>query len=212
MALRLPSLDQLIVAFDQGLRTVFAPARPWTAVPGEELPGGELTETERQLSASLMRVNHTGEVCAQALYQGQALTARDSGARAALERAAREETDHLAWTERRLEELGGRKSLLNPAWYAGSFALGALAGLAGERWNLGFLAETEHQVVAHLSGHLQRLPESDRKSRAIVQAMREDEARHATQAIGHGGARLPEPAKAAMRLSSKVMTGTAFWL
>lgn len=209
---RLPSLDQLIVAFDQGLRTVFAPARSSRAIPGEDLPGADLTESERQLSASLMRVNHTGEVCAQALYQGQALTARDSRARAALETAAREETEHLAWTERRLEELGGRKSLLNPAWYAGSFALGALAGLAGDRWSLGFLAETERQVVAHLSGHLQRLPENDRKSRAVVESMREDEARHATSAISHGGAPLPEPARAAMRVSSKVMTETAFWI
>jgi len=212
MRLRPPSLDQVIVAFDQGLRTVFAPARSSRAIPGDELPSGDLTESERQLSAALMRVNHTGEVCAQALYQGQALTARDSSARAALETAAREETEHLAWTERRLEELGGRKSLLNPAWYAGSFALGALAGLAGDRWNLGFLAETERQVVAHLSGHLQRLPENDRKSRAVVERMREDEARHATSATGHGGAPLPEPAKAAMRISSKVMTGTAYWI
>lgn len=212
MGPRLPSLDELIAAFDQGLRTVFAPARSSRPIPGEELPGGELTESERQLSGSLMRVNHTGEVCAQALYQGQALTARDSRARKALENAAREETEHLAWTERRLEELGGRKSLLNPAWYAGSFALGALAGLAGDRWNLGFLAETERQVVAHLSGHLQRLPESDRKSRAVVERMRADEARHATSAMGYGGEQLPEPAKAAMRVSSKVMTGTAFWI
>jgi 3-demethoxyubiquinol 3-hydroxylase len=212
MGPRLPSLDELIAAFDQGLRTVFAPARSSRPIPGEDLPGGELTQSERQLSASLMRVNHTGEVCAQALYQGQALTARDSRAREALENAASEETEHLAWTERRLEELGGRKSLLNPAWYAGSFALGALAGLAGDRWNLGFLAETERQVVAHLSGHLQRLPENDRKSRAVVESMRADEARHATSAMGHGGAQLPEPAKAAMRVSSKVMTGTAFWI
>jgi ubiquinone biosynthesis monooxygenase Coq7 len=212
MGPRLPSLDELIAAFDQGLRTVFAPARSSRPVPGEDLPGGELTESERQLSASLMRVNHTGEVCAQALYQGQALTARDSRAREALENAAREETEHLAWTERRLEELGGRKSLLNPAWYAGSFALGALAGLAGDRWNLGFLAETERQVVAHLSGHLQRLPENDHKSRAVVERMRADEARHATSAMGHGGAQLPETAKAAMRVSSKAMTGTAFWI
>lgn len=209
---RPPTLDQLIVAFDQGLRTVFAPARSSRAVPGDDLPGGELSEAERQLSASLMRVNHTGEVCAQALYQGQALTAVNSRAREALETAAREETEHLAWTERRLEELGGRKSLLNPAWYTGSFVLGALAGLAGDRWNLGFLAETERQVVAHLSGHLQRLPENDHRSRAVVESMREDEARHATSAIGHGGEQLPEPAKAAMRLSSKVMTGTAFWI
>ena len=208
----LPSLDELIVAFDRGLRTVFAPAQSLRATPGENLPEAELTDEQRRLSASLMRVNHTGEICAQALYQGQALTARDTRAKAALEQAAREETEHLAWTERRIEELGGRKSLLNPAWYAGSFALGAAAGLVGDRWNLGFLAETERQVVAHLEGHLQRLPAQDSKSRAIVETMKEDEARHATSAIKHGAAELPSPAKAAMRLSSKVMTETAFWI
>ena len=205
----MPRLDDLIVAFDKGLRTVFAPARSQRAVPGGDLPEAEMTEERRRLSASLMRVNHTGEICAQALYQGQALTARDSRARVALEQAAREETEHLAWTERRIEELGGRKSLLNPAFYAGSFAIGALAGLAGDRWNLGFLAETERQVVAHLQGHLQRLPEEDGRSRAIVEQMKEDEARHATTAMGHGGADLPAPAKQAMRLTSRVMTTTS---
>ncbi len=208
----LPSLDELIVAFDQGLRTIFAPAQSLRATPGQGLPESDLTDEQRRLAASLMRVNHTGEICAQALYQGQALTARDSLAKTALEEAAREETEHLAWTERRIAELGGRKSLLNPLWYAGSFAFGALAGFAGDRWNLGFLAETERQVVAHLESHLQRLPAEDSKSRAIVESMREDEARHATSAVGHGAAELPEPAKAAMRLSSKVMTETAFWI
>src|SRR5512134_2943216 len=135
-----------------------------------------------------MRVNHTGEICAQALYQGQALTARDSRARAALEQAAQEETEHLAWTERRIEELGGRKSVLNPLWYAGSFVMGAAAGLIGDRWNLGFLAETERQVVAHLQGHLGRLPPGDQKSRVIVEQMKDDEARHATSAIRYGAA------------------------
>ena len=202
----LPRLDELIVAFDKGLRTVFAPAQSVRATPGEGLPEAEMSEEQRGLSASLMRVNHTGEICAQALYQGQALTARDPASREALEQAAREETEHLAWTERRIEALGGRKSLLNPVFYAGSFAIGALAGLAGDRWNLGFLAETERQVVAHLDGHLKRLPEEDHKSRAIVESMRADEARHATSAIGHGAAELPEPAKAVMRLTSKVMT------
>lgn len=209
---RLPSLDELIVAFDKGLRTVFAPAQSLRPTPGRDLHEADMTDEQRRLSASLMRVNHTGEICAQALYQGQALTARNPRAKAALEQAALEETEHLAWTEGRIEELGGRKSLLNPAWYAGSFMLGAAAGLAGDRWNLGFLAETERQVVAHLEGHLQRLPEQDSKSRAIVESMVEDEARHATSATGHGGANLPEPAKAAMRFSSRVMTETAFWL
>jgi ubiquinone biosynthesis monooxygenase Coq7 len=205
----LPRLDDLIVAFDRGLRTVFAPAQSQRATPGEDLPESEMTEEKRRLSAALMRVNHTGEVCAQALYQGQALTARDGSSRAALEQAAREETEHLAWTERRIEELGGRKSLLNPLFYAGSFAIGALAGAAGDRWNLGFLAETERQVVEHLEGHLRRLPEEDRRSRAIVESMRSDEARHATSAIGHGGGELPAPAKALMRFTSKVMTSTS---
>jgi ubiquinone biosynthesis monooxygenase Coq7 len=205
----LPRLDELIVAFDRGLRTVFAPAHSLRETPGDDLPEAAMTEEQRRLSASLMRVNHAGEVCAQALYQGQALTARDPSSRAALEQAAREETEHLAWTERRIEELGGRKSLLNPAWYAGSFAIGALAGLAGERWNLGFLAETERQVVAHLDGHLKRLPGEDRKSRAVLESMRTDEARHATSAVGHGAAELPAPAKAVMRLTSKVMTTTS---
>jgi len=208
----MPTLDELIIAFDKGLRTVFAPAQSLRATPGRDLSEAGMTEEQRRFSASLMRVNHAGEICAQALYQGQALTARNPRAKAALEQAAREETEHLAWTEGRIEELGGRKSLLNPVWYAGSFALGALAGLAGDRWNLGFLAETERQVVTHLERHLGRLPEEDGRSRAIVEKMKEDEARHATSAVAHGAAELPEPAKAAMRLSSKVMTETAFWI
>ena len=159
-----------------------------------------------------MRVNHVGEVCAQALYQGQALTARSSTAQAALQHAADEETEHLAWTERRIEELGGRRSLLNPLWYAGSFAIGAAAGLLGDRWNLGFLAETERQVVEHLDGHLRQLPPEDEKSRAVIEEMRLDEARHATTALQHGGEPLPAPARAAMRLASKVMTKTAYWI
>ena len=208
----MPTIDELIIAFDKGLRTVFAPAQSLRATPGRDLSEADMTEERRRFSAALMRVNHSGEICAQALYQGQALTARNPRAQAALEQAAREETEHLAWTEGRIEELGGRKSLLNPVWYAGAFALGALAGLAGDRWNLGFLAETERQVVTHLEGHLGRLPEEDGRSRAIIEKMKEDEARHATSAVGHGAAELPEPAKAAMRLSSKVMTATAFWI
>jgi ubiquinone biosynthesis monooxygenase Coq7 len=191
---------------------VFAPAHCLRAAPGEDLPEADLDAAQRSLAAALMRVNHAGEICAQALYQGQALTARDSSARAALEQAAQEETEHLAWTERRIAELGGQKSLLNPLWYAGSFAIGAASGLLGDKWNLGFLAETERQVVRHLEGHLGRLPADDRKSRAIVEQMREDEARHATSALKHGGAELPAPVRAAMQVSSKVMTGTAFLL
>jgi ubiquinone biosynthesis monooxygenase Coq7 len=205
-------LDRLIIGFDKGLRTLFAPAQSLRRTPGDELPDADMPAPRRTLAAALMRVNHSGEICAQALYQGQALTARDSEAKEALERAALEETEHLAWTERRIRELGGRKSVLNPLWYAGSFAVGAAAGLLGDKWNLGFLAETEQQVVKHLDGHLQVLPEEDRKSRAIVEQMKDDEARHATTALKHGGAELPAPAKFAMRLSSKVMTQTAFWI
>jgi 3-demethoxyubiquinol 3-hydroxylase len=205
-------IDKLITGFDKGLRTLFAPAQSARAVPGEALMDVTLDETQRRMSAALMRVNHTGEVCAQALYQGQALTAREPSAKDALEQAAREETEHLAWTERRIAELGGAKSVLNPLFYAGSFAVGAVSGLLGDKWNLGFLAETERQVVRHLEGHLERLPADDQKSRAIINQMRDDEARHATSAISHGGAELPGPVKAAMKASSKVMTETAYWL
>jgi ubiquinone biosynthesis monooxygenase Coq7 len=208
----MPTLDDLITVFDKGLRTVFAPAHSSRAVPGEDLPHQELSAAERIHAAALMRVNHTGEICAQALYQGQALTARNPDAKAALDRAAEEETEHLAWTGRRIDELGGRTSLLNPLFYAGSFAVGAAAGLLGDRWSLGFLAETERQVVAHLEGHLVQLPAADEKSRAVVEQMKADEARHATTALEHGGAELPAPAKCAMRAASKVMTGTSYWI
>lgn len=208
----MPGIDDLIIGFDKGLRTLFAPARSLRPVPGDALPEAELEAAQRSLAAALMRVNHSGEICAQALYQGQAMTARDSAARAALEEAAREETEHLAWTEQRIAELGGHKSMLNPLWYAGSFALGAVAGLLGDKWNLGFLAETERQVVRHLEGHLARLPEEDCRSRAIVEQMKEDEARHATSALSHGGAELPAPVRTAMQVTSKVMTGTSFVL
>ena len=205
-------LDRLITAFDNGLRTLLAPAHSARAVPGAALAEPEMTAPERQVAAALMRVNHTGEICAQALYQGQALTARNASARAALEQAAVEETDHLAWTAQRIEELGGRASLLNPLWYAGSFALGAAAGFLGDKWNLGFLAETERQVEGHLEGHLDRLPEQDEKSRAIVNEMKVDEARHARIAVDHGAAELPEPVKLTMKLGSRVMTRTAYWI
>lgn len=205
-------IDRIITGFDKGLRTLFAPAQTLRPVPGEAIPDASLDESQRQRSASLMRVNHSGEVCAQALYQGQALTARDTAAKQALEQAAQEETEHLAWTERRIAELGGSKSVLNPLFYAGSFAIGAMSGLLGDKWNLGFLAETERQVVRHLEGHLERLPAEDQKSRAIVEQMREDEARHATSALDHGAAELPAPVKAAMKVSSKMMTETAYWL
>lgn len=205
-------VDRLLIAADKALRTVFAPAATLRPVPGGALPCPELEEAEKRHSAALMRVNHSGEVCAQALYEGQALTARQAAAREALEHAAWEETEHLAWTERRIAELGGRKSFLNPLWYAGSFALGAAAGLLGDKWNLGFLAETERQVVVHLDDHLGRLPPQDGKSRAILEQMKEDEARHATTAVTHGAAELPGPVKLAMQLASRVMTRTAYWV
>ena len=205
-------LDRLITAFDNGLRTLLAPAHSARAVPGAALAEPEMTAPERQVAAALMRVNHSGEICAQALYQGQALTARNATARAALEQAAVEETDHLAWTAQRIEELGGRASVLNPLWYAGSFALGAAAGFLGDKWNLGFLAETERQVEGHLEGHLDRLPEQDEKSRAIVNEMKVDESRHARTAVDHGAAELPEPVTLAMKLGSRIMTRTAYWI
>ncbi len=205
-------IDRLIISFDRGLRTIVGPAATARPRPGEDMGDSELEASERQHASALMRVNHTGEVCAQALYQGQALTARGSSARSALERAAEEETDHLAWTERRIEELGGRRSVLNPLFYAGSFAMGAAAGLLGDRWNLGFLAETEKQVIAHLDDHLGKLPIEDRKSRAIVEEMRMDEAQHATTALQEGGAELPLPVRMLMRVASAVMTRTVYWI
>ncbi len=205
------TLDDLIVQFDKALRTLTVPAQSVRAMPGENLQEGELSESETRFSAALMRVNHSGEICAQALYEGQAITARDGSVQQALRKAATEETEHLAWTEHRIEELGGRKSLLNPLWYGSSFALGALAGLLGDKWNLGFLAETEYQVERHLEQHLQRLPQQDFKSRAILEQMKSDEASHATTALSQGAAELPQPLKLVMRLASKLMTNTAFW-
>ncbi|TCS70459.1 ubiquinone biosynthesis monooxygenase Coq7 [Sulfuritortus calidifontis] len=206
----LPIPDNLIIQFDKALRTVFAPAHSRRPHPDANVPEAELSEAEKRHAAGLMRVNHSGEVCAQALYQGQALTARDPEVQQALQAASEEETEHLAWCERRLEELGSRKSLLNPLWYAGSFTLGAIAGALGDKWNLGFLAETERQVEGHLNGHLEKLPEQDAKSRAIVEQMKADEVKHAETAIAHGGAPLPLPVKLAMRATSKILTHTAY--
>ncbi|MDR2688939.1 MAG: 2-polyprenyl-3-methyl-6-methoxy-1,4-benzoquinone monooxygenase [Azoarcus sp.] len=203
-------IDQAIIQFDRALRTVFAPARSVRPVPGHDLADAELDERARCHAAALMRVNHSGEVCAQALYQGQALTSRDPTIREALAQASREETEHLAWTEQRIEELGGRKSLLNPLWYGGSLTFGVLAGCLGDRWNLGFLAETERQVEAHLHGHLASLPDGDHKSRAIVTQMKQDEIGHAETAVRLGANELPLPVKLAMKLASKVMTLTAY--
>ena len=205
-------LDRLIVEFDKGLRTLFAPASSVRPLPGKQVEEAPLGEQDKRLSAALMRVNHSGEICAQALYQGQALTARNPAAKAALEQAAREETEHLSWCETRIRELGSHTSYLNPLLYTGSLAIGAFAGVLGDKWNLGFLAETEHQVEAHLARHLARLPTQDAKSRAIVEQMKQDEARHATTALEHGGAELPVPVKLGMKLSSKLMTKTAYWV
>lgn len=201
-------LDQLITTFDLGLRTVFASPHPGRPYPGTG-PEADMSETERKQAAALMRVNHVGEVCAQALYAGQALTAKNTSVRTELEQAAKEETDHLAWCEQRIKELGGRMSLLNPLWFGGAFGLGVVAGMLGDKWNLGFLAETERQVEAHLDGHLQKLPEADAKSRAVVEQMKIDEARHAQTAVDHGGAPLPLPVKMAMRFAADVMRQTA---
>lgn len=206
------SPDQLIIEFDRALRTVFAQARTARPVPGGDLPEPMLDDTERRHVVGLMRVNHCGEICAQALYQGQALTSRDPAVKEALRSAADEETEHLAWTECRIKELGGRKSLLNPLWYLGSLSLGVTAGVMGDKWNLGFLAETERQVEAHLDGHLVDLPVQDDKSRAIVDRMRLDEIQHAEAAIQFGAAELPVPIKLGMKAMAKVMTFAAYHL
>ncbi len=208
----LPIPDSLIVNFDKALRTVFANAASRRPYPDAHIDEAEMSEAEKRHAAGLMRVNHSGEVCAQALYQGQALTARNPEAAQALAEASDQETEHLAWCERRLNALASRKSLLNPLWYAGSFGLGVLAGALGDKWNLGFLAETERQVEGHLNSHLASLPEQDAKSRAVVEQMKSDEIKHAETAIAHGGAELPMPVKMAMKLSSKVMTKTAYYL
>ncbi|MES9935251.1 MAG: 2-polyprenyl-3-methyl-6-methoxy-1,4-benzoquinone monooxygenase [Sedimenticola sp.] len=206
-------IDNALIGIDQALRTIFGrPLVTERTNPANSLPESESSEEVREHTAKLMRINHTGEVCAQALYQGQALTAKLPDVRDSMERAAQEENDHLAWCESRLNELGNRKSLLNPLWYAGSFAIGAAAGAAGDKWSLGFVAETEHQVCAHLDSHLEQIPASDQKSRAILEQMREDELHHATVALEHGGAELPGPIKLAMKLTSKVMTRSVYWL
>ncbi len=204
-------LDRLIAQFDTGLRTVFGqPITTERADPADAVEDGELSDRERELSARLMRINHAGEVAAQGLYQGQALTARLPEVRDKMERAALEENDHLAWCENRVEELGSHTSYLNPLWYLGSVTIGALAGLAGDKWSLGFVAETEHQVVRHLDDHLARISPNDHKSRAILEQMKIDEGQHATTALAAGGAPLPAPIQGLMKLTSKVMTTLAY--
>ncbi|WP_293643838.1 2-polyprenyl-3-methyl-6-methoxy-1,4-benzoquinone monooxygenase [Thiolapillus sp.] len=205
--------DRLVVNLDQALRTLFGrPLVTERSNPAEECTESELPESQKDHVARLMRINHTGEVCAQALYQGQALTARKEEVRRSMERSAAEENDHLDWCEQRVEELGGRLSILNPLWYAGSFALGAAAGLAGDKWSLGFVAETEKQVEGHLDEHLAQVPESDCRTRAILEQMKEDEIRHGQTAKAHGGAELPGPVRVAMKLTSKLMTASVYRL
>ena len=205
-------LDKLIIEFDKGLKTLTANVHSVRPHPDESTQETELSADEKRHAVGLMRINHCGEVCAQALYNGQALTAKNPQTVQALQQASKEETEHLAWCEKRIQELGGHTSLFNPLWYTGSFALGAIAGAIGDKWNLGFLAETERQVGAHLEKHLQELPTNDEKSRAILEQMKIDEAEHANTAIRLGGAELPKPVKAAMKQMSKVMTSTTYHL
>ncbi len=217
-------LDSILGAADGALRALFAPAhasRPnpadQAASPGAHSPGtpagaapGTLSEPERRTAAALMRVNHAGEIAAQALYHGQAFAARSGPIRELLLEAAREESDHLAWCETRLRELQSRPSLLNPLWYAGSFTIGALAAASGDRTSLGFVCETERQVERHLDAHLERLPAGDTRSRAILQAMREDEIAHGIRARSAGGVDLPAPVRAVMRHTARIMTRIAY--
>lgn len=205
-------LDRLIVEFDKGLRTLMAEAHSGRPHPDKQIEEQSLTDAEKKHAAALMRVNHCGEVCAQALYSGQSVTAKNQATVIALQQAAREETEHLAWCEKRIKALGGRTSALNPLLYGSSFLLGAVAGALGDRLNLGFLAETERQVGQHLASHLQMLPANDGKSRAIVEQMRIDEAEHAASAIKQGGVALPKPVKVAMQLASKTMTTSTYYL
>lgn len=203
-------MDKLIIEVDRAVRTLFAPANSARMAPDRDLAEGKLDAAERRHAAGLMRVNHCGEVCAQALYQGQALTARDDSTRTALAEAAYEEVEHLAWTEQRLQALGSHKSVLNPLWYGGSLAIGVVAGLVGDRWSLGFLAETERQVSAHLRSHLDALPAADLRSHAVVQQMEADETAHAETAVALGAAELPSPLPDVMRAMSRVMTTLSY--
>ena len=209
----LDRLDHLIIAFDRVLRgAARTDLGSASESPADHAEDDALDDRERRHSAGLMRVNHAGEVAAQALYQGQSLVAREPETREAMEQAAREENDHLVWCRTRLEELGSAPSVLDPVWYAGSLAIGAAAGIAGDRWSLGFVVETERQVVEHLEDHLSRLPDGDRRSRALLTRMRADEQHHATRAHAAGGAELPRVVRRAMRAVSKVMTRTAYWI
>jgi ubiquinone biosynthesis monooxygenase Coq7 len=205
-------LDTLIVEFDTGLRTLLAKPHSARTHPDANIAESELTEAEKKQAGALMRVNHTGEVCAQALYSGQSLTSKSAETAAALKQAALEETEHLAWCETRIAELGGRTSLLNPLFYFGSFSLGAIAGVVGDKWSLGFVEETEKQVGTHLASHLEKLPQADQKTRKIIEQMQQDEAKHANEAKQHGAAELPAPVKFLMQQVSKLMTSSSYYL
>ena len=203
-------VDDIVVALDRGLRTLTIAPNAERPNPADDLPEQNMGDQQRAHAAGLMRVNHAGEICAQALYEGQALTARDEATRDALLQAAQEETDHLAWCEERLKELDARPSVLNPLFYVASYAMGAVTGLLGDRVSLGFVEATEDQVCKHLEAHMEQLPAEDDKSRAIIDQMHADEARHGAEAMAKGGAEFPRPVKDAMSLISKVMTETTY--
>lgn len=209
---RLDTKDRLLASLDQGLRVITGQYRAGRPAPSAHAEAPALDAEQARLAGALMRVNHVGEICAQALYQSQALLTRDPGLRRHFEHAAEEEIDHLAWTRDRLRELDTHASRLTPLWYSGAFVFGALAGLAGDKLSLGFVVETERQVEQHLAGHLDRLPAADQASRAIVEQMKQDEARHADEAQAAGAAELPLPIKGLMRLAAKVMTSTAHYI
>jgi len=208
---QLTPLDRLLAGANNALRTIAAPAgRPARKNPAADITETDLSDKQKTHSAGLMRVNHAGEIAAQALYQGHAIVARDPNIEQQMQHAANEEFDHLAWCEQRLTELNSKPSVLSPIWYSGAFAIGAASGILGDKWSLGFIAETEKQVCAHLDSHLERLPDNDGKSRAIVKKMRDEEEEHGENAIQAGAAELPAPLQRLMRLTAKVMTNTAY--
>jgi 3-demethoxyubiquinol 3-hydroxylase len=210
---QLTPLDRLLASANNALRTVATPAgRSARDNPARNIIDADLNSDQKRHAAGLMRINHAGEVAAQALYQGHAAVARDASIEAQMQHAADEEFDHLAWCEQRIHELGEDVSKLSPFWYAGAFAIGAASGVLGDRWSLGFIAETERQVCAHLDSHLDSLPPEDAKSRAIVEQMRDEEEEHGDNAIEAGAAELPGPVKHLMSLTAKVMTKTAYWV
>jgi len=210
---QLSPIDRLLSGANDALRTVAAPAgRPARENPAETIAETALSVTQRSHAAGLMRVNHAGEVAAQALYKGHATVARNEDIERQMQHAASEEFDHLAWCEQRIRELGEEPSRLSPIWYAGAYAIGAASGILGDKWSLGFIAETERQVCAHLESHLDGLPADDNRSRAIVEKMRDEEAEHGESAVAAGAAELPGPVKKLMQITAKVMTRTAYWV